>query len=160
MLKTGTKAPDFTLPDEANRDTTLSSLLRSGAVVLYFYPADFTPGCTREACSIRDLHDAIVSSGLRVVGVSPQDVDSHVRFSKEHRLPFSLLSDPDKRVIRLYDVDGPFGIGVRRVTYLIDQDRRIVDAVQADFRIGRHEQFIRHAIARTRGVDQAGADDS
>lgn len=148
MLDPGTEAPDFTLPDEENRDTSLSSLLRDGPLVLYFYPADFTPGCTKEACSIRDLHDDVVSAGLRVVGVSPQDVDSHVRFSKEHRLPFRLLSDPDKRVIRLYDVDGPFGIGVRRATYLVDRDRRILDAVQADFRIGRHEQFVREAIAR------------
>ena len=154
MLRTGAEAPDFTLPDAARRDTALSSLLQAGALVLYFYPADFTPGCTKEACSIRDLHDAIVSSGLRVVGISPQDVDSHVRFAKQHRLPFSLLSDPDKRVIRLYDADGPFGIGVRRVTYLIDPGGRIIDAVQADFRIGRHEQFIRRAIARIRGTDQ------
>jgi len=147
MLETGTEAPDFTLPDEENRSTSLASLLLDGSLVLYFYPADFTPGCTKEACRIRDLHDDIMAAGLRVVGVSPQDVDSHVRFKREHRLPFRLLSDPDKRVIRLYDVDGPFGIGVRRVTYLIGRDRRIRDVVKADFRIGRHEQFIREAIA-------------
>lgn len=147
MLKTGTEAPDFTLPDDEGRQTSLSSLLAEGALVLYFYPADFTPGCTREACSIRDLHDDIVRAGLRVVGVSPQDADSHARFRREHELPFTLLSDPDKSVIRKYDVDGPLGIGVRRVTYLVDQARRIRDAVQADFRVGRHEAFIRRALA-------------
>lgn len=147
MLERGTEAPDFTLPDEEGRETSLASLLHDGALVLYFYPADFTPGCTREACRIRDLHDELVAAGLRVAGVSPQNADSHARFRNKYQLPFRLLSDTDKVVIRLYDVDGPLGIGVHRVTYLIDRDRRIRDAVQAHFRIGRHEAFIREAIA-------------
>jgi peroxiredoxin Q/BCP len=146
MLKTGTEAPEFTLPDQHDRATSLLSLLQDGPLLLYFYPADFTPGCTKEACNIRDLYDDIVAAGLGVVGVSPQDVESHVRFREAHRLPYRLLSDPDKRVIRLYDVDGPFGVGVRRVTYLVDREQRIRDALQADFRIGRHERFIRDAL--------------
>ncbi len=147
MLATGDEAPDFTLTDADGQQKTLSDLLTDGPLILYFYPADFTPGCTREACSIRDLHDSISSVGLTVAGVSPQDTDSHRRFRERYDLPFTLLSDPDKTVIRSYDVDGPFGIGVRRASYLVDQDRKIRDAVLADIRINRHTAFIEKAIA-------------
>jgi len=146
MLPKGTTAPDFELPDADGRYVRLASLLEKGPLILYFYPADFTPGCTKEACSIRDIHDDLVAAGLRVVGVSPQDGDSHTRFSEQHRLPFTLLSDIDKSVIRSYDVDGPFGVGVRRVTYLISASGEIEDAVQADVLVGRHTDFIRNAI--------------
>ena len=146
MLKKGTRAPEFTLPNDNGDDTTLSELLKDGPLILYFYPADFTPGCTKEACSIRDMHDDIQSVGLTVVGVSPQDADSHRRFREAHELPFLLLSDTEKTVAKAYDVDGPMGIGVRRVTYLIDADGTIQDAVQADIRISRHADFIKRAI--------------
>lgn len=147
MLKTGEQAPDFALVDADDEERTLTRLLDSGPLILYFYPADFTPGCTREACSIRDLHERIRSVGLTVAGVSPQDTDSHRRFREQHDLPFTLLSDPDKTVIRQYDVDGPFGVGVRRASYLIDEDRSIRDAVLADIRISRHTAFIEKALA-------------
>jgi peroxiredoxin Q/BCP len=124
----------------------LADLLADGPLILYFYPADFTPGCTKEACSIRDIHDDIQSVGLTVVGVSPQDADSHQKFRDKHELPFQLLCDPDKVAIKAYDVDGPLGIGVRRVTYLINQDGTIADAVQADLMIGRHKEFIDKAV--------------
>jgi peroxiredoxin Q/BCP len=146
MLRIGSKAPDFVLPNEQGLDTSLSELLSGGALLLYFYPADFTPFCTREACSIRDLHDDIVSAGIRVAGVSPQDVASHVRFKKRYDLPFVLLSDPEKIAARLYDVDGPFGVRIRRATYLIRADGVIENAVLADLRVGRHMEFIRKAV--------------
>ena len=146
MLKAGSKAPEFVLPDESGNDVSLSDLLVEGPLILYFYPADFTPGCTKEACSIRDIHDDIRSVGLRVAGVSPQDAESHARFREKHELPFTLLCDPDKVAIKMYDVDGPFGVGVRRATFLIAQDRTIQDAVQADVMIGRHKDFIEKAI--------------
>ena len=147
MLDVGTKAPEFTLPDDRNKKISLSGLLKKGPLILYFYPADFTPGCTKEACSIRDVHDDLVAVGLTVAGVSPQDSDSHARFRDAHDLPFILLSDPDKEVARMYDVDGPFGIGVRRATFLIGEDGKIEDAVQADIFIDRHREFIENAIA-------------
>ncbi len=146
MLEVGAQAPEFELANDQGGKTTLSELLRDGPLILYFYPADFTPGCTREACSIRDIHNDIQSVGLQVAGVSPQDVDSHQRFRDEYELPFILLSDPDKVAINLYDVDGPFGVGVRRATFLINQDRTIQDAVMADVRIGRHQEFIEKAV--------------
>ncbi|MEL6949195.1 MAG: peroxiredoxin [Pseudomonadota bacterium] len=146
MLKPGTQAPSFTLPDADGEPVTLEDLIAEGPLVLYFYPADFTPGCTKEACAIRDIHDDLIASGLRIVGVSPQDGDSHQRFAARHTLPFPLLSDPDKTAVRAYDVDGPLGFGVRRGTYLIDGDGVIVDAVMADIAIARHLEFIERAM--------------
>jgi thioredoxin-dependent peroxiredoxin len=147
MLKAGERAPEFTLPDETGKDRSLTELLNAGAIVLYFYPADFTPGCTRQACSLRDLHDEIQKAGLVVVGISPQGTESHARFRDKYNLPFILLSDEHKAVIKMYGVNGPLGIGVRRASFLIDGGRRIRDAVLADFLIGRHADFVRKAVA-------------
>ncbi len=151
MLKNGEKAPDFTLPDQDGRSRGLSELIDGKPLILYFYPADFTPGCTKEACDLRDLHTKILASGLRVVGVSPQSPESHRRFRAEHSLPFTLLSDEKKVAIKAFDVDGPLGIGIRRATFLIDGKQRIVDAVLADLRIGRHQEFVERAIAAREG---------
>ena len=150
MLKAGDQAPDFTLPDQDGRQVTLSEVCAEGYVVVYFYPADFTPGCTREACAIRDMHSEIASSGVRVLGISPQDSASHARFRERYRLPFTLLADPDKTAVKDYGVDGPFGIGVRRATFLVNPDRIIESSVVADLRIGLHEDFIRTALSSAR----------
>jgi thioredoxin-dependent peroxiredoxin len=146
MIKAGERAPEFTLPDETGKDRSLTELLSAGAIVLYFYPADFTPGCTRQACVLRDLHTEIAHAGLRVVGISPQGPQSHAKFKAKYQLPFVLLSDEQKTVVKMYGVNGPLGIGVRRATYLIDGSRRVRDAVLADFMIGRHADFVRKAI--------------
>ena len=147
MLKNGTVAPEFDLPDQDGRRHTLASLLKDGPLILYFYPADFTPGCTKEACSFRDLQKDLVAARLRVVGVSPQDAESHKRFAEKHGLNFPLLADPDKKAVKAYDVDGPLGFGVRRGTYLIGRDGRIEDSVLADLRIAEHEAFVKRALA-------------
>jgi peroxiredoxin Q/BCP len=146
MIKAGERAPEFTLPDETGSDRSLTEFLSAGAIVLYFYPADFTPGCTRQACTLRDLHGEIESAGLRVVGISPQSPNSHARFKAKYQLPFVLLSDEQKTVIKMYGVNGPLGVGVRRASYLIDASRRVRDAVLADFMIARHAEFVRKAI--------------
>ena len=146
MIKSGERAPEFTLPNETGADRSLTGLLSAGAIVLYFYPADFTPGCTRQACVLRDLHSEIEQAGLRVVGISPQSPASHAKFKAKYRLPFVLLSDQQKTVIKMYGVNGPLGIGVRRASYLIDGSRRVRDAVLADFRIARHADFVRKAV--------------
>ena len=125
MLKPGDYAVDFELKDEQGNPTSLKALLAEGELILYFYPADFTPGCTTEACQIRDLHDEILDVGINVIGISPQGETSHQRFIKRHDLPFTLLCDPRKKVIRAFGVDGPLGFGVRRATFLIGQDFRI-----------------------------------
>jgi len=146
MLANGQKAPEFDLADQDGRKHTLKALLKDGPLILYFYPADFTPGCTKEACSFRDLHQDLLKAKLRVVGVSPQDVESHRRFAEKHGLNFPLLADPDKKVVKAYDLDGPLGFGVRRGTYLIGTDGKIQDSVLADLRIGSHEAFVKKAI--------------
>lgn len=146
MLKAGERAPEFTLPDENGTDRSLTELLNSGAIILYFYPADFTPGCTSQACKLRDLHTDIQKAGMRVVGISPQSPETHTKFREKYRLPFVLLSDEHKTVIKMYGLNGPLGIGVRRATYLIDGSRRVRDVVLADLRIGRHMDFVRKAI--------------
>jgi thioredoxin-dependent peroxiredoxin len=146
MLKAGERAPEFTLPDHTGADRSLTQLLSAGAIILYFYPADFTPGCTRQACKMRDLHTELQRAGLGVVGISPQSPESHARFREKYNLPFTLLSDEQKTVIKMYGLNGPLGIGVRRVSYLIDGSRRVRDMVVADFRIERHVDFIQKAI--------------
>ena len=146
MLTAGERAPEFTLPDETATDRSLTDFLSSGAIVLYFYPADFTPGCTRQACVLRDLHDEMRRAGLRVVGISPQSPESHTKFREKYNLPFVLLSDQHKAVVKMYGVNGPLGIGVRRASFLIDGSRRIRDVVLADFKIGKHADFVRKAI--------------
>lgn len=160
MLKPGSKAPDFILPDEDGNELSLTDILEQSPIILYFYPADFTPGCTKEACSIRDMHDDILSVGLRVIGVSPQDAASHKKFRDKHDLPFTLLCDPDKVAIKMYDVDGPFGVGVRRATYLISQGAKIQSALQADVLIGRHTDFIEEAVMlrETAGMKSSDAE--
>jgi peroxiredoxin Q/BCP len=155
MLPSGGRAPEFTLPDQNDQSVSLSTLLRYGPLILYFYPADFTPGCTREACSFRDLHAEILQAGLEVAGVSPQTPESHRAFRDKYKLPYTLLADVDKFVIRMYDVQGPLGFGVRRATYLIDQARYIRSAVLADFRIGEHAEFVRRAVALSTGATRA-----
>lgn len=156
MLKPGSLAPEFILADESGNEVALTRLLKDGPIILYFYPADFTPGCTREACAIRDIHDDIVSAGLRVYGISPQDEESHTRFKAEHKLPFSLICDPEKVAVKMYDVDGPFGKGVRRVTYLVSQGQKIQDAVKADLNIKKHKAFIEKAIVLRESAGLSG----
>jgi thioredoxin-dependent peroxiredoxin len=146
MIKAGERAPEFTLPDHTGIDRSLTQLLSAGAIILYFYPADFTLGCTRQACKMRDLHTELQKAGLGVVGISPQSPDSHTRFRDKYNLPFILLSDEQKTVIKMYGLNGPLGIGVRRASYLIDGSRRVRDAVLADLRIERHVAFVQKAI--------------
>ena len=152
MLAMGGRAPEFTLPNQDEQSVSLSTLLRHGPLILYFYPADFTTLCTREACAMRGLHGEILQAGLDIAGVSPQDPESHRAFREKHHLPFTLLSDVDKSVIRMYDVMGPLGFGVRRATYLIDQARYIRAAVLADFRVAEHEAFVHKAAALSAGT--------
>ncbi|HEX6507555.1 MAG TPA: peroxiredoxin, partial [Chloroflexota bacterium] len=132
---------------DTGKDRSMTEILTSGGLVLYFYPADFTPGCTRQACMLRDLHQELIKSGLLVMGISPQNPESHAKFRQKYTLPFVLLSDEHKEVIKMYGVNGPLGFGVRRATFLIDGGRRIHDVVLADFNIARHEEFVRKAIA-------------
>lgn len=127
MIDVGDRAPDFSLPDQHGRQVSLTDF-RGGPVVVYFYPKDHTPGCTTQACGVRDHWSALQAAGAAVVGISPDGVDSHASFAEEFDLPFSLLSDPDKQVIERYGawgekiVRGEQKVGVLRSTFLVDAD--------------------------------------
>lgn len=129
-LQIGSSAPDFSLPDQNNVNHTLSRY-RGHWVVLYFYPKDQTPGCTTEACAFRDNFAALKKSGAIVLGISADSMASHERFVKKHALPFPLLSDLDKTVVKLYNVWAPkkfLGrefLGIKRASFLIRPDGRI-----------------------------------
>ncbi|MCZ6709102.1 MAG: peroxiredoxin [Gammaproteobacteria bacterium] len=146
MLKTGQIAPDFELPDQDGNTTRLSDLLATGSLVLYFYPADFTPVCTREACAFRDQHEDLSALNVQVVGISPQSSSSHKRFADAFSLPFPLLCDTKKTVIRAFGVDGPLGFGVRRVTYLIEPSATIKNRVVSDLFLGSHLALITEVL--------------
>ncbi|MFA5107358.1 MAG: thioredoxin-dependent thiol peroxidase [Patescibacteria group bacterium] len=129
-LTIGTLAPDFTLPDQNGASHTLSQY-RGHWVVLYFYPKDMTPGCTTEACTFRDNFDALQKVNAVVLGVSTDSVSSHQRFANKHALPFPLLADVEKTVVKLYTVWGAKKFlgrelfGTKRVSFLIRPDGRI-----------------------------------
>jgi len=146
MLNPGDRALPFELIDQHGSAVTLAGLLERGPLVLYFYPADFTPGCTKEACMVRDRHAELVEAGYSVAGVSPQPAASKRRFAERHALPFPLLTDPGKRVARAYDALGPLGLYTDRVSYRIAPDGTIADAVRAALNIARHEAFIDRAL--------------
>lgn len=148
MLDKGDTAPDFELPDQAGELIKLATLLDSGPVVLYFYPADFTAVCTREACAFRDRHEDLSNLDVRIVGISPQNQASHRRFAETYGLPFPLLCDTSKKVIRAYGVDGPLGLGVRRVTYLIGRDRIIANRAVSDIFLGSHLALIEEVLGQ------------
>jgi len=148
MLEVGGIAPEFTLPDENDKQVSLSSLLTDGPLVLYFYPADFTPVCTMQACAFRDRYKDIENAGVRIVGISPQSAASHRRFRDMFSLPFPLLHDEGRTVIKAFGVEGFFGLGVRRATFLIGQDRKIQERVVADLMLGSHLDLVREVVAQ------------
>ena len=133
MLETGMIAPDFTLSDKDGNAVSLSDF-RGKKVVLYFYPKDNTPGCTRQACAFAASYDAFRENNIAVIGISRDSVASHVKFAEKYSLPFILLSDPDRIAIEAYGVwqekkmAGKIGMGVVRSTYLIDENG-VIEAV-------------------------------
>jgi peroxiredoxin Q/BCP len=143
MLEEGARAPDFVLPDQNGQPVALTELLQQGELALYFYPADFTPVCTAEACAFRDRYPELRAASANVVGISPQSVASHRRFADAFDLPFSLLFDEGRKVIRAYGVEGPFGFGVRRVTFRIGQDGVVRQRVVSDFFVAGHLELVK-----------------
>lgn len=131
MLAIGTKAPAFTLPDQNGEMHSLEEY-KGKKVILYFYPKDNTPGCTKQACNFGELYPQFMEKGAVILGVSKDSVASHKKFEEKYGLPFTLLSDTDRTVIEAYDVwkekknYGKVSMGVVRTTYLIDEDGIIV----------------------------------
>jgi peroxiredoxin Q/BCP len=131
MLGEGIIVPDFTLKADGGRKVSLSDF-RGQTVVLYFYPKDDTPGCTKEACNFRDDYTEIAAAGARVIGISPDTVQSHDKFKGKHDLPFTLLSDPDHCVAEMFGTWGEkknYGktyMGIIRSTFIIDEQGKII----------------------------------
>lgn len=150
-LPEGIPAPDFELPDDTNTPRKLSDF-RGRNVVLYFYPGDDTPGCTKEACNFRDDYSAYEKANVVILGVSPNDVKSHVKFKKKFGLPFPLLADPGHKVCDLYGVWGPKKLmgreyeGVLRTTFLIDATGNIVKVFEK-VRPAEHSEEVLSALA-------------
>lgn len=134
MLEIGTKAPDFTLPDQ-NGDIHTLEEYRGKKVILYFYPKDNTAGCTKQACGFAERYPQFLEKGAVVLGVSKDSVKSHKNFETKYELPFTLLSDSERQAIEAYDVwkekknYGKVSMGVVRTTYLIDENGIIVKAM-------------------------------
>jgi peroxiredoxin Q/BCP len=138
MIRIGERAPDFTLPAADGRDVSLSEFRGKKVVVLFFYPKDETPGCTREACEFRDAYDVFVEGGAEVIGVSADSVDSHRSFAQHHKLPMTLLSDTAGSLRDKFGVKPLFGLMPDRVTFVIDRDGFVRHVFQARLRFGKH----------------------
>ncbi|MBQ7225745.1 MAG: thioredoxin-dependent thiol peroxidase [Clostridia bacterium] len=135
MLKIGDKAPNFTLSDKDGKEVSLSDFL-GRRVVLYFYPKDNTPGCTRQACAFAGLYGEFEKRGVTVIGISKDSVASHIKFAEKYNLPFVLLADPERKAIEGYGVwqekkmCGKVGMGVVRTTFIIDEGGKIAKIME------------------------------
>jgi peroxiredoxin Q/BCP len=140
-LAPGTKAPGFSAKDQGGATVTLASFAGKSNVVLYFYPKDDTPGCTAEACSLRDGYGEILATGAVVLGVSADDSASHAAFSAKFHLPFPLLADPDGTIIKAYDVKMPVVGIAKRVTFIIDK-AGVIRFIVRDVKTKAHDKQV------------------
>jgi thioredoxin-dependent peroxiredoxin len=139
VLNSGDVAPDFALPDQSGTIVRLSELLAHGPVVLFFYPAALSPGCTAEACNFRDLAAEFSQAGAQRVGISVDTVDKQKEFADKNSFDYPLVSDPDRAVAEGYGVRRHFGlIPVKRATFVIGQDGVIVEAIGSELRMNKH----------------------
>lgn len=139
-LKVYQPAPDFSLPSTNGQRFKLSRDLANQPGIIYFYPKDFTPGCTQEACSFRDSFSFFRELNITVVGISRDSIQSHQKFKEQHRLPFELLSDSSGKAASSYEALVPFLKVVRRVTYLLDADHKIAAVYENMFGAEKHIQ--------------------
>jgi peroxiredoxin Q/BCP len=151
MLKVGDKAPVFTATDHDGKSVSLKSLLSDAIVVLYFYPKDDTPGCTKEACSFRDDFSAFKKAGARIVGVSADGAAAHAKFRTKYDLPFPLLADEDKAIIKSYGVwkdkvlYGRKFKGIERTTFVIDR-KGVIRAIFSKVKVDGHSAQVLEAV--------------
>ncbi|MFO8075785.1 MAG: peroxiredoxin [Egibacteraceae bacterium] len=134
----GDHAPDFTLPDEHGQPRALDDFLAQGPVVLFFYPAASSPGCTKEACHFRDLAAEFAELGAQRVGVSADAVDRQAAFTGQHGFDFPLLSDADGAVAKAYGVRRPGPLPNRRATFVIDADRTLLEVITSELSMDTH----------------------
>lgn len=140
-MKTGDRVPDFELPDQTGTVRTLSGLLADGPIVLFFYPAAMTPGCTKEACHFRDLAGEFTAVGASRVGISTDAVSKQAKFSDSQRFDYPLLSDSEGRVAEIFGVKrgllGKF-LPVKRTTFVIDTDRTVLEVISSEINMDTH----------------------
>jgi peroxiredoxin Q/BCP len=153
-LRVGQEAPDFTLPDRGGKMVRLSEFRGRKAVVLYFYPKDNTPGCTKESCAFRDSYQDFLDAGAEVIGVSGDDSSSHERFATKYNLPFVLLSDRGGQVRAKYGVPATLGLLPGRATFVIDRDGIVRHTFNSQFQPTQH---IAEAITALRQLDRPAA---
>lgn len=139
-MKQGDKAPDFELPDQTGATLRLSELLNAGPVVLFFYPAAMTYGCTKESCHFRDLSAEFEALGAQRIGISRDDVSKQKQFDERHSLGFPLLSDPDQKVAVAFGVKGGMlGLSpVKRTTFVIDRDQTVQAVISSEISMNTH----------------------
>jgi len=148
-LKVGDSAPLFESVTESGNKFSLADALGKSNIVLYFYPKDFTSGCTKEACTFRDNWDKVNSLGATVIGISSDSPDTHARFKKEHGLQFSLVSDQNKHIRKLYGVDGKFI--PPRVTFVIDKSGKIRNVFNSQINVTKH---VEEALLTLNGISK------
>jgi peroxiredoxin Q/BCP len=151
-VQVGQEAPDFALPDANGRMVRLSEFRGRKPVVLYFYPKDDTPGCTKEACTFRDQYADFTDAGAEVIGVSSDDEASHRKFVEKFRLPFTLLADHGGKVRRAYGVPATLGLLPGRVTYVIDQRGVVRHVFNSQLQATQH---VHEALTALRGLGSA-----
>jgi thioredoxin-dependent peroxiredoxin len=154
-MRTGDLAPDFRLADDGGTERSLGEFLENGPVVLFFYPAAMTSGCTAESCHFRDLGAEFAALGAQRVGISPDAVEKQAEFSALHSFDYPLLTDPDGAVATQFGVRRKFGpLLTRRQTFVIDTDRRVLDVVRSELRMAVHAD---RALAALRARGPAAA---
>src|SRR5829696_1914755 len=154
-VKIGSVAPGFTLPSQAGEMVSLKDFLGRKSVVLFFYPKDDSPGCTREVCAFRDYFEEFGKLDAEVIGISSDPVESHKRFAVEHDLSFTLLSDEGGNIRRLYGVPKTFGLFPGRVTYVIDREGVVRHVFASQLSVKKHVQEALTALRSD--VSKAGA---
>jgi len=147
-VNVGDQAPDFTLPSQTGEDVSLSQFRGKKNVVLYFYPKDESPGCTREACTFRDSFELFTDLGAVVIGVSGDSVESHKAFAEHHNLPFTLLSDGENKVRKLYGATSTLGIIPGRATFIIDKKGMVRHVFSSQLQPEKHIEEAREVLKK------------
>jgi|SRR5918997_136604 peroxiredoxin Q/BCP len=142
----GSKAPDFTLPSQSGEMVSLRDFIGTKPVVLFFYPKDDTPGCTKQACAFRDDYEEFGKLDAEVIGISSDSVESHRRFASKHELPFTLFSDEGGKVRKLYGVQNSFGLFPGRVTYVIDENGVVRHIFSSQLGVEKHVEEALQAL--------------
>jgi thioredoxin-dependent peroxiredoxin len=146
----GSLAPNFTLPSQSGKMVSLRDFLGKKPVILFFYPKDDTPGCTKEACAFRERHEDFRELNAEVIGISSDPVESHRSFAAKHELPFTLLSDEGGKVRKLYGASSTFGLVPGRVTYVLDEEGVVRHIFSSQLGVEKHVEEALEALRSIR----------